>query len=269
VLTEPPRQRRRARPQRSLRQEYGEFILERIEEFKNQLSREELLALADEAVQELEVGPEGQLVLTEVMVLEHVDRLITRRLNLPTFRRWRERHVQLRRAQRQPTHWGIEPDWPLVQLSAAYPESAIALTVGAGAAPAGFYLAAHDWPVVFIDRHLSSVESAETQAAGEGLALRFHALVVSLGDWFPDVFPTLTVLDPVTLRGLSRAACRRFLDILKEHTDRGGAHFVLPPGTPEPTAGNPLDMIRSHYEDWRIEQPSDPLAARWLLATPP
>jgi len=94
MLPNPQPARRIAVKARSLKQEYEEFLLQRIEEFKDQLARDELLAIADEAVRELEMGPEDQLVLTEVLVLEHVDRLITRRLNLPSYRRWRDRHVE-------------------------------------------------------------------------------------------------------------------------------------------------------------------------------
>ena len=36
--------------QRPLRQEYEEFLLQRIEEFKEQLARDELMEIADEAV---------------------------------------------------------------------------------------------------------------------------------------------------------------------------------------------------------------------------
>src|SRR2546422_976153 len=43
------------RPARSLKQEYQEFLLQRIEEYKNTLSLEELLEIGDEAVRELEV----------------------------------------------------------------------------------------------------------------------------------------------------------------------------------------------------------------------
>jgi len=59
VLTDPLPQRQR-RPPLSPRQEYEEFVLQRIEDYKNQLSREDLLTLADESVQELEAGPDGQ-----------------------------------------------------------------------------------------------------------------------------------------------------------------------------------------------------------------
>ena len=38
------------RPPRSLKQEYHEFLLQRIEEYKNTLGREELLEIGDEAV---------------------------------------------------------------------------------------------------------------------------------------------------------------------------------------------------------------------------
>lgn len=269
MLTEPRPRRRRGRQQHSLRQEYGEFILERIEEFKNQLSRAELLAVADEAVRELEVGPEGQLVLTEVLVLEHVDRLIMRRLNLPTFRRWRDRNLRLRRAQREPTHWGLDRNWPLAVLAESFEEAAVALVVGAAAVPASLFLVAHQWPVVFIDRHLSAVESAETWAAGEALAGRFQALVVSMGDWFPDIEPTLVVVDPAALNALGRTARERFLTTVQQRTMSGGAHFVMPARSAEPAMALPFDVLRTHYAGWRIDQPRDPSGPRWFLASKP
>src|SRR5437879_8263390 len=102
------------RPPRSLKQEYQEFILQRIEEYKNTLTREELLEIGDEAVRELEENSAGQYLLTEVLLLEHVDRIIARRLRLPSFPRWRQKHRALRAAQREPTHWGLDADGPLV-----------------------------------------------------------------------------------------------------------------------------------------------------------
>jgi len=37
------------------------------------------------------------------LLLEHVDRIIARRLRLPSFPRWRQKHRALRAAQRAPT----------------------------------------------------------------------------------------------------------------------------------------------------------------------
>jgi len=108
------RSRTTRRPPRSLKQEYQEFLLQRIEEYKNALTREDLLEIGDEAVRELEESAAEQYLLTEVLLLEHVDRIIARRLRLPSFPRWRQKHRALRAAQRAPTHWGLESDGPLV-----------------------------------------------------------------------------------------------------------------------------------------------------------
>src|SRR5207244_409498 len=107
------RSRTARRPPRSLKQEYQEFLLQRIEEYKNALTRENLLVIGDEAVRELEESAAGQYLLTEVLLLEHVDRIIARRLRLPSFPRWRQQHRRLRAAQRAPVHWGLEAGGPL------------------------------------------------------------------------------------------------------------------------------------------------------------
>ena len=58
---------------RSLKQEYEEFMLQRIEEYKNTLAREDLLEIGDDAVRELEANVGGQYLLTEVLLLEQLD----------------------------------------------------------------------------------------------------------------------------------------------------------------------------------------------------
>ena len=266
MLSAPLPRRRRERRQQSLRHEYEQFILQRIEEFKQQLSREQLLAIADEAVRELEVGPDEQLVLTEVLVLEHVDRLIMHRLNLPTFRRWRGRHLRLRKAQREPTHWGIAADSPVAELAYELQGEGDALVVGAAAAPVSYFLAAHDWPVVFIDQELATVESVETRAAAEALAARFEALVVSLGGWFPDTTPVLAVLDPVLLGRMGAAEREQFMDALTLQTISGGVHFVLPTAPAPGVITLAPDTLMPHYEGWHVERGRADDGARWLLA---
>jgi hypothetical protein len=225
VLTSPQPRRHRARQQQSLRQEYEEFRLQRIEEFKQQLARSELLAIADEAVRELELGPDGQLVLTEVLVLEHVDRLIMRRLNLPTYRR-------------------------------------------GGGAGAAYYLAAHGWPVVFIDQELSAVESVETRAATEALGARFQALVVNFGNWFPDVRPALTVLEPAALGRLEMAERSAFVGALTSQTPHGGVHYILPSPPQTDVIHLGPEILATYYQGWQLERPR-PDEPRWLLAIKP
>src|SRR5919205_2050052 len=107
---------RRRRSPYSDKQHYQEYILQRIEGYKNSIDRDELLRLGDEAAAELHAASEGQFVLTEVLMLESVDRLIMKRLSLRSYRKWRPQFLKLREAQRTPTHWGLEPDCPLARL---------------------------------------------------------------------------------------------------------------------------------------------------------
>jgi hypothetical protein len=101
-------QQRRRSPY-SDKQYYQEYILQRIEGYKNSIGRDELLRLGDEAAAELQSAAEGQFLLTEVLMLESVDRLIMKRLSLRPYSRWRRQFLKLREAQRTPTHWGLEP----------------------------------------------------------------------------------------------------------------------------------------------------------------
>src|SRR5919206_1856214 len=107
---------RRRRSPYSDKQHYQEYILQRIEGYKNSIGRDELLRLGDEAASELQTTSEGQFVLTEVLMLETVDRLIMKRLALRPYRRWRQQFVKLRQAQRTPTHWGLEPSCAVAAL---------------------------------------------------------------------------------------------------------------------------------------------------------
>src|SRR6266571_4309189 len=210
------------RPPRSLKQEYHEFLLQRIEEYKNALSREELLEIGDEAVRELEANAEGQYLLTEVLLLEHVDRIIARRLRLPSFPRWREKHRALRTAQREPTHWGVESDGPLVSC-----------------------------------------------AVTEQLAGRFQALMITFGSWFPDVSPSVVVIDPGALaptRGRHRNA---LLTDLQTRTRPGGLHIILP----SPTAAQVIPLgpeaLQAQYGGWEITRRRRAKAGAGFTATKP
>jgi hypothetical protein len=269
VLTHPQSADRQPRQTHSLRQEYEEFILQRIEEFKEQLSRAELLAIADEAVRELEMGADDQLVLTEVLILEQVDRLIMRRLRLPTYRRWRQRHLRLRKAQRELTYWGLEASIPLEELVARLEEHDVTLVIGAALAPAAFYVAAQDLSVLLIDPSLHAVEAAEARAATEAIASRFEALVVSFEHWFPEVAPSLVLLDPALLARLDSNTRGALIETVRSRTVAGGAHLVW---SSQPREGvTPLvpEALQAYYDGWSIERPRRARKARWFLAIKP
>jgi hypothetical protein len=268
MLTSPRKEKRRPRSPQSLKQDYEEFILQRIEEFKNGLSRHQLMSIADEAVRELET--EDQFLLTEMLMLEQVDRLIMRRLKLPPYRKWRERHLKLRKAQQEPTHWGLEPETPFADLAGRLDESDLALLLGTGATPAALYLAALDTSVLLIDQDLAGVEAAENKAAAEGIASRFQAMVVSLGTWLPDAVPALVVLDAVTMAGLDAGKRVHLIETLKERTVVGGIHCILPAEARGGIIPLAPDALQAHYNGWMVERSrrSDN-RARWFLATKP
>ena len=77
-------------PSAAPRQLYNAWVEEQIEDFKTSLTRDELLALAYEAVQQLFDSPEGQYPLTERLLCDVVDTLLFHRLGLPDFKQWQK-----------------------------------------------------------------------------------------------------------------------------------------------------------------------------------
>ena len=77
-----------SRSTNALRRSYMEWVEDQIENYKETVSRSDLLRLADEVVAELEVNRRGQYQLTELLLLEAVDRKIFDLLQLPGYRAW-------------------------------------------------------------------------------------------------------------------------------------------------------------------------------------
>ncbi|MGH7531034.1 MAG: hypothetical protein ACREMN_11680 [Gemmatimonadales bacterium] len=253
--TAPPGMSPTRRPPRSLKQEYQEFILQRIEEYKNALPRDELLRIGDEAVRELQAGAQEQYLLTEVLLLEHVDRIIARRLRLPSFPRWRQKHRALREAQRAPTHWGIEHTHPIVPWAARLEPGDLVVVLGAAALQEALFLAAHDVEVFLVDQDLSAVEAAEGRAVTEQLAGTFQALVIDYGSWFPDLSPSLVAIAAGSLAPLRANVRGALIAELQGRTRSGGVHVILPSGGIPPGV-IPLapESLQALYRGWQVQR---------------
>lgn len=244
------------RPPRSLKQEYQEFILQRLEEYKNTVPRADLLEIGDEAVRELQASAQDQYLLTEVLLLEHVDRIIARRLRLPTFPRWRQKHRALREAQREPTHWGFDRQHPIVPWAARLEPGDVVAVLGAAALPEALFLAAHDAEVFLLDQDLGAVEAAEGRAVAEQLGGgAFQALVINFGSWFPDLAPTLVAIAPSSLGSLRAKQRASLIADLQVRTPSGGVHVVLPPAVEHreviPLAPEALQIL---YRGWQVQR---------------
>ena len=258
------------RPPTSLRQEYQEFLLERIESYKNALSRAELLEIGDEAVRELEEIAAQQYLLTEVLLLEHVDRVIARRLKLPTFRRWAQQYRSLRQAQREPTHWGLSGSHPIVSWARRMEPGDGTIVVGAQALAEAMFLAAHDVDVFFLEQDLRAVEAAEQRAVTEQLGRRFQGLVIQYGSWFPDLLPTLAVIATAAL-GAARARERHSLvRDLQIRTRPGGVHVVLASGERPQVISLATGAIQNTYMEagWEIERPRGKQGVAFVATKP-
>jgi hypothetical protein len=70
------------------RHQYQAWVEEQIEDHKTALTRDELLDLAEQAVDDLFTSPDGQYPLTEILLRDAVDALLFRRMNLPDYKHW-------------------------------------------------------------------------------------------------------------------------------------------------------------------------------------
>jgi hypothetical protein len=244
---------RRRRSAYSDKQHYQEYILQRIEGYKNSIGRDELLRLGDEAASELQATSEGQFVLTEVLMLESVDRLIVKRLSLRPYRRWRQQFLRLRAAQRTPTHWGLEPRCPLSPILPRLEAEDTALLVGTAAAPYTYLLAAHDAVVTFLADDLGSVERVESRMVEEALSSLFESYVTQFDPIPPFLSPLVdfdvVVLDPGVLLDLDGSSRNELILDLQRRSRAGGIHVILPT-----CAAIAPEALRSLYGGWTREE---------------
>lgn len=245
------RRTRARRPLPSLRQQYHEYVLERIETYKNSLGRSRLMELGAEAAADMQDSGAEQFLLTEVLMQEAVDKLIMRRLKLPTFSRWKQTFANMRKAQREPTRWGLEPDCALAALLPRIEPEDIVVVVGPGAEPAAYLLAAYDASVTFIASDLGAVERVESGFANEALAATAECYFVQPGCWLPDFGGPLdlVVLDAGSLGEVEPVTRARFVNELMQRTGGGGVHVILPG-----SSGLAPEALVSMYDGWSADQ---------------
>src|SRR6476620_4739935 len=101
---------------RSLKYEYDLFVENEIEIYKDSISRTVLLKIGDEAVAALHSQP--QFAMNEILLCDEVDKIIRKRLRIPTYATWRKKEIKRLKEQeefRRPEHWGVSADSALAR----------------------------------------------------------------------------------------------------------------------------------------------------------
>lgn len=235
------------RTARSLRHEYALYIEQEIENYKESIPRSALLAIGDEAV--AKIAAEPQFALTELLLLEEVDRLISRRLRLPKYETWRRRRLKLVEELRRPEHWGLSSTDALVRTMHSSVDSASqVLVAGEGAERSALYLAANGCDVTAIESEEDAVRRVMDAAFQAGLAERVRAIATDLTDFTPATPLQVVVCSHSALSQLSARERARVISVLQGATLDGGVHLVetIVAGTAA------LEELRDRYSGWQV-----------------
>lgn len=238
------------RPTRSLRHEYELFVEQEIENYKESVPRSVLLSIGDEAVSALSAAP--QFALTELLLCEEVDRIIVKRLRLPSYDSWRRRRLKLIDELRRPEHWGLRPDDVLVR---ALPTTeGRVLVAGASDEVSALYLAANGCEVTTLTHEVDALERVMQAAIGAGLAGRVHASIGDLSSWTPEPHSQLdaVIVNPAALDALSADERARVIEVLQSATIDGGVHLVQTIVSSKAGESISLEELRSRYRGWEV-----------------
>jgi hypothetical protein len=237
------------RTARSLRHEYGLYIEQEIENYKESIPRSAILAIGDEAAAKLAAA--AQLALTELLLLEEVDRIIFRRLRLPKYETWRRKRLKLHEEMRRPEHWGLSRTDALVRAAEEAVENGAAsrvLVAGDNARRSALFLAANGCNVTALEAEEESVQRVMEAAVQAGLAERVHAVAAQLEQWTPDAPLQAVICSHSALNSLTPRERTRVLSVLQSATKDGGVHLV----ETILAGSSAIEELRATYRGWDV-----------------
>ena len=248
-------------PPRSLRHEYELYVENEIENYKESVSRSAILKIGDEAAAALR--SQEQFAMDELLLWAEVDRIIRKRLRIPTYGTWRRKRIKLLEEYRRPEHWGLRPDGLLAREVHPPAESKV-LVAGGEVERAALYLAAHGCDVTALDSEGNSVERVMNAAHAAGLTDKIQGFVAGIANWSPDYPLSAVVCTPAAFEGLSADERVRAFEILQRATRDGGVHLV---GTiVRGKRGLSVAELRRQYKGWSISVEDDSGSSKSFLA---
>ena len=247
---------------RSLRHEFQQYVEREVEDYKNSVSTTFLHSIANEAARALDEG--AQLGMREVMLSDEVDRIIARRLRLPSYETWRRRRMKTANELRRPEHWGLRPDTPLAQAFGANSVMASVLVAGARVEGSALYLAANGCEVTAVEPEVAVVNRVLLAARDAGLTEKVRGFVADLVSWTPDGPLAAVICTPAAFAGLSVFERERVIRLLQQATTDGGVHLIE-----TLIAGQALlteEELRTRYTGWEISMVPEPGASQTFVA---
>ncbi len=248
---------------RSLKHEYDLFVENEIEIYKDSISRTNLLKIGDEAVSALQ--SQLQFGMNELLLCDEVDKIIRKRLRIPTYATWRKKEIKRLKEEeefRRPEHWGVSADSALAR-EVHLPAQARVLVAGSEGASVARYLAAQGCSVTAIDAETRTSKSLDPEDE-KLLAGRIANASGGLKEWSPDEPLSAVVCTPAAFAGLTASERAKVFAILQSATRDGGVHLVdtLIQNHAEPS----LSELRRNYKGWTISVVDQGTSSRSFLA---
>ena len=236
------------RPARSLKHEYSLYLEREIENYKESVPRSVLLSIGDDAVRAL--AGQQQFALTELLLCDEVDKIIFKRLRLPSYSTWRQRRIKLLHELKRPEHWGLSPDDLVVRAAQTVSAESHVLVAGETLETPALYLAANGCDVTALS-HPEAVQRVLDAAEEAGLGARVQASAAGLESWRPDSPLTAVSYTPAAFTGLTASERARVIQVLQSATKDGGVHLVqtIAAGKRSPVS---LDELRRRYRGWDV-----------------
>jgi hypothetical protein len=209
-----------------------------------------------------------QFAMNELLLVHEVDKIIRKRLRLPTYPTWRTKEIKRRKEIAEfmrPEHWGLSPDSPVAREIRPSPEARV-LVAGSEVAKTALYLAANGCSVTALDGAEGEEASALNNAEVANLPGRIDHHPKLLKEWSPSDERSLSavVCTPAAFEGCTARQRANVLAVLQSVTEDGGVHLVqtIIAGR----SGMSLSELKKSYKGWAVSVLEDGTSGKSFLA---
>ncbi|HMG18062.1 MAG TPA: hypothetical protein VK573_05010, partial [Gemmatimonadales bacterium] len=96
-----------------------------------------------------------------------------------------------------------------------------------------------------------------------------QALVINFGSWFPDLSPSLVVLEPKCLADLRAKDRSALIADLQARTRSGGVHIVLAGGSSREVIPLAPEALQALYSGWQLQRSRRSKRSGFTATKPP